>query len=107
MRIRRKKWAKEELENSKFYIDNPNIYKNNWREKFQNGNKKLYVEEVNSIPWCFSHHLWEARNISYKEMLNIMFEDAIAVEVKHQGMINTIDTDVIKNMTNAKLKEMK
>lgn len=74
---------------------------------YDSKNKKLYVDEVNSIPWCFSHHLWEARNISYKELLNIMLEDAIAVEVKHQGMINTIDTDVIKKVTNAKLEEMK
>jgi len=74
---------------------------------YDSKNKKLYVDEVNSIPWCFTHHLWEARNISYKELLNIMLEDAIAVEVKHQGMINTIDTDVIKKVTNAKLKEMK
>jgi len=74
---------------------------------YDNKNKKLYVDEVNSIPWCFSHHLWEARNISYKELLNIMLEDAIAVEVKHQGMINTLDTNVIKKITNAKLKEMK
>lgn len=74
---------------------------------YDSKNKKLYVDEVNSIPWCFSHHLWEVRNISYKELLNIMLEDAIAVEVKHQGMINTIDTDVIKKVTNAKLKEMK
>lgn len=74
---------------------------------YDSKNKKLYVDEVNSIPWCFSHHLWEARNISYKEMLNIMFEDAIAVEVKNQGMINTLDTDVIKKINNTKLKEMK
>ena len=63
---------------------------------YDNKNKKLYIDEVNSIPWCFAHHLWEARNISYKELLNIMLEDAIAVEVKHQKMINTIDDTVIK-----------
>ena len=74
---------------------------------YDNKNKKLYVDEVNSIPWCFSHHLWEARNISYKELLSIMLEDAIAVEVKHQGMINTLDTNIIKKITNNKLKEMK
>lgn len=74
---------------------------------YDSKNKKLYVDEVNSIPWCFSHHLWEARNISYKEMLNIMFEDAIAVEVRNQGMVNSLDTDVIKKINNAKLKEMK
>ncbi len=35
MRIRRKKWAKEELENSKFYIDNPTQFKGKWNEKFK------------------------------------------------------------------------
>ena len=34
MRIRRKKWAKEELENSKFYIDKPDEFKGKWNEKF-------------------------------------------------------------------------
>lgn len=74
---------------------------------YDSKNKKLYVDEVNSIPWCFSHHLWEERNISYKELLSIMLEDAIAMEVKHQSMVNTIDNDVIKGLTNNKIKGMK
>ena len=69
--------------------------------------KKLYVDEVNSIPWCFAHHLWEARNISYRELLNVMLKDAISVEVKHKEMTLTLSSDIIKNTTNAKLKEMK
>ena len=36
-----------------------------------------------------------------------MLEDAIAVEVKNQGMINTLDTDVIKKINTTILKEMK
>ena len=28
--------------------------------------KKLYIDEINSIPTCFSHHLWDSANISYK-----------------------------------------
>lgn len=74
---------------------------------YDNKNKKLYVDEVNSIPWCFSHHLWEARNISYKELLNIMLADAIAVEIKHQGMKTTLDSEVVEKMNNAKIREMK
>ncbi len=70
-------------------------------------NKKLYVDEINSIPWCFAHHLWEAKNISYQELLNVILKDAVAVEVKHQEMTLTIQSNIIKNTTNAKLKEMK
>ena len=70
-------------------------------------NNKLYVNEVNSIPFCFAHHLWEARNISYKELLNILLKDAIDNEVKLQSMITSIDNDIIKKMTNKTIKEMK
>ena len=44
MRIRRKKWAKTELEESNFYIDNPDGNKNCWRNKFVNSQNPLYVE---------------------------------------------------------------
>lgn len=34
MRIRRRKWAKKELEEAEFYIDHPEFYRNEWNEKF-------------------------------------------------------------------------
>lgn len=74
---------------------------------YDNKKKLLYVDEINSIPWCYSHHLWEKRNISYKEMLNIMLSDAISQEVKHQEMITTMDNDIIKNINVSVLEEMK
>lgn len=43
MRIRRKKWAREELDNSQFYIDKPEVFKGIWKEKF-NEDKPLHVE---------------------------------------------------------------
>lgn len=43
MRIRRKKWAKEELENSKFYIDKPDEFKGTWKNKFAN-KAPLHIE---------------------------------------------------------------
>lgn len=43
MRIRRKKWAKEELENAKFYIDNPVEFRNSWNKKFEK-EQPLYLE---------------------------------------------------------------
>lgn len=70
-------------------------------------NNKLYINEINSIPFCFAHHLWEARNISYKELLNIMLKDAIDNEVKNQNMTLVMNNDIIKKMTNRTIKEMK
>lgn len=44
MRIRYKKWARPELEASKFYIDNPEEIKGKWREQFKNSNSPLHLE---------------------------------------------------------------
>ena len=38
MRIRYKKWARPELEESSFYIDNPEELKGKWKEYFKNNN---------------------------------------------------------------------
>lgn len=43
MRIRRKKWAKEELDKAQFYIDNPAEFKNRWNQKFEK-EQPLYLE---------------------------------------------------------------
>ena len=39
MRIRYKKWARPELEASKFYIDNPEEWKGKWEQFFKNPEK--------------------------------------------------------------------
>ena len=38
MRIRRRPWAKKELEEASFYIDDPTIYKGKWHDIFKNNN---------------------------------------------------------------------
>lgn len=59
MRIRRKKWAKQELEQAEFYIDNPQIYKNQWLEKFPQ-KQPLHIElgcgKGNFIAQLASYH---------------------------------------------------
>ena len=44
MRIRYKKWARPELEASKFYIDNPEEWKGKWKEFFKNPNNPIHLE---------------------------------------------------------------
>lgn len=44
MRIRRKPWAKQELEEAKFYIDNPTQYKGDWKNQFSNTSKPIHME---------------------------------------------------------------
>ena len=44
MRIRYKKWARPELEASKFYIDNPEDMKGKWKEQFKEPEQTLHLE---------------------------------------------------------------
>lgn len=44
MRIRFKKWARPELEASKFYINNPEEIKGRWKEYFENPNLPIHLE---------------------------------------------------------------
>ena len=69
--------------------------------------KKLYIDEINSIPTCFSHHLWEEANISYKELLNIMIDDAIKNLDKDNGMIKNMDMSVLQGLKNSDIRDYK
>ena len=44
MRIRYKKWARPELEASKFYIDDPENYKGKWKTLFKKQEQPIYLE---------------------------------------------------------------
>ena len=44
MRIRYKKWARPELEASKFYIKNPEEIKGNWKNEFKNPDQPIHLE---------------------------------------------------------------
>lgn len=44
MRIRRRPWAKQELEEAKFYIDNPAENKSKWKSIFKDSGKPIHLE---------------------------------------------------------------
>ena len=69
--------------------------------------KKLYIDEINSIPTCFSHHLWEEANISYKELFTIMINDTIKNINKDTGMVKVMNMDVLKGLKNSDIKDYK
>ncbi len=69
--------------------------------------KKLYIDEINSIPTCFSHHLWEEAHISYKELFNIMINDTIENINRDTGMVKEMDMSVLHGLKNSDIKEYK
>lgn len=64
MRIRFKPWARPELEASKFYIDNPQNYKNNWKTLYKN-EAPLHLELGCGKGSFISKLAVENRNINY------------------------------------------
>ncbi len=64
MRIRFKKWARPELEASKFYIDNPEGLKGKWKEKFKNNNP-IHLELGCGKGQFISKLAVENQNINY------------------------------------------
>lgn len=74
---------------------------------YDKNTKKLYVNEVNTIPNCFSHHLWEEHNISYRELLDILIKDAISEVNKRENMTLVLDSDLLMNLTNKDIKDVK
>ena len=64
MRIRRKKWAEKELEESSFYIHNPSIYKGKWKANFKNHNP-LHIELGCGKGYFISTLASENKNINY------------------------------------------
>lgn len=74
---------------------------------YDNNNKKLYIDEINNIPTCYSHHLWETANISYRELLTILINDTLKNINKDTHIIKTMDMNILKGLKTKDIKEMK
>lgn len=69
--------------------------------------KKLYINEINTIPNFFSHHLFDDKNIDYRELLGIMIKEAIDKVNKKDTMIKAVDDKMFKNVTSKDIRNMK
>lgn len=74
---------------------------------YDNKKKKLYVNEVNAIPNFFSHHLFDDKNIDYRELISIMIKETIDKINKENDMIRDIEDNLFKKVTSKDIKEMK
>ncbi|MBR3512165.1 MAG: tRNA (guanosine(46)-N7)-methyltransferase TrmB [Clostridia bacterium] len=64
MRIRRKKWAREELDNFKYYIHEPEVNKGKWRKLFKN-DAPIHIELGCGKGLFISSLASNNRNINY------------------------------------------
>ena len=100
MRIRFKPWAREELETSPFYIDNPQMFKNKWKTAFEN-DYPIYLElgcgKGNFIAQM--SYLNKDKHINYIaiDLVDSMLGIAKRNVEKEYGIRNTLQKENIEN----------
>ena len=57
--------------------------------------KKIYVNEINTIPGCLSFHLWKATNINYKELLDKLIELSLKRNREEKNITFSFDSNIL------------
>ena len=57
--------------------------------------KKLYVNEINTIPGSLSFYLWEATGVKYPELCDRLIELAFKRQRERENTMFTIDTNIL------------
>jgi len=57
--------------------------------------KEVYVNEINTIPGSLAFYLWEAKGVSYKELINRLVELAFKRARVKDNLSFTIDTNIL------------
>ena len=69
--------------------------------------KKVYINEINSIPGSLAYYLWEPLGVSYSELLDDMINIGIKDYKRRLSKTYTFDTNILKGFTNGGLKGLK
>ncbi len=69
--------------------------------------KKVYINEINSIPGSLAFYLWDPIGVNYSELLDDMINIGIKDFKKRQSKTHTFETNILKGFTNGGLKGMK
>ena len=69
--------------------------------------KKVYVNEINSIPGSLAFYLWEPKGKSYTELLDDMVNIAIKDYKKRQAKTYSFDSNILAGFAKNGLKGMK
>jgi len=57
--------------------------------------KEVYVNEINTIPGSLAFYLWEAKGVSYKELINRLVALAFKRQRVKENLSFTIDTNIL------------
>ncbi len=66
--------------------------------------KKIYVNEINTIPGSLSFYLWQETGIDYPELLDRLIKIALKEQKEHQKIMSSFETNILSNMNSFNLK---
>lgn len=70
--------------------------------------KKVYINEINSIPGSLAFYLWEAKGVRFTELLDDVINIGVKDYKKRISKVHSFDTNILKGFaSNSGLKGMK
>ncbi len=70
--------------------------------------KKVYINEINSIPGSLAFYLWDAKDINFSQLLDDMINIGIKDYKKRVGKTHSFETNILKGFAaNGGIKGMK
>lgn len=67
-----------------------------------NKKKKVYINEVNTIPGSLAFYLWEPAGKNYTELLDELINIGVKDYKKKTGKINSFDTNILSGFSGLK-----
>lgn len=69
--------------------------------------KKVYVNEINTIPGSLSFYLWQAENVSFQQLMDQLISLALKRERHRQKITTSFRSNILENMSKAGTKATK
>lgn len=66
--------------------------------------KKVYVNEINTIPGSLSFYLWQESGIEYPELLDRLIKTALKEKKDEEKIMSSFETNILSNMNQFNLK---
>lgn len=68
--------------------------------------KKVFINEINTIPGSLSYYLWKESNIEYAELLDRIIKIALKEQKDNEKIISSFETNILSNLNEKGLKSM-
>ena len=72
---------------------------------YDNNEKKLYVNEINTIPGALAYYLFESKGIYFDELLDKLINLTMKRDYKKKLLLNHFNSNVLNNQNGLKMKK--